>query len=83
MSVKPSELDNQERGMSITTRGTTKGKSGGNVSPELETLKQRIAAAKLDRALDRDKILKHDREPHCGDCFTRGWASAVAAIEGD
>ena len=83
MSVKPSELDNPERGMPITTRGTTKKDKEGETPTRLAALEQRIAAAKLDRALDRDKILKHDREPHCGDCFTRGWASAVAAIEGD
>ena len=85
MSVNPETLNNQEQGMSLVTRESKakKGNASSDATAELTALQKRIAAAKLDRALDRDEILKHDREPHCGDCFARGWASAVTAIDGD
>lgn len=94
MSVNTQSLNNQERDMALRTRGkdsdAPKAKKGekekksddAGDSAKLKALEERIADAKLDRWHDRAEILKHDREQHCGDCFARGWASAVAAIEG-
>jgi hypothetical protein len=67
--------------MVMTDRSKKSGKKTEEDSIELRALRKRIGGARLHPARDRREILKHDREPHCGDCFARGWASAVAAIE--
>ena len=78
MSVKPSELDNPERGLNLSTRegGEEKPRSKREdaAAAELKALRERIAAAKT--ATPRDPI------PHCGDCYRRGWAAAIRAVDG-
>ena len=78
MSVKPEALDNQERDLNLVNRESRKLPRSQNredaAAVELRVLRERVAMAKAD---DKPK----DPRPHCGDCYRRGWAAAVAAIE--
>lgn len=68
MSVRPETLENREQGPA--ERPSRKG------AAELETLRSRIAMLK---AIERPR----DSQPHCSDCYRRGWRAALAALEGD
>ena len=71
MAVNTSSLNNQERGLALSTR---EGEGGGSSkpAPELKRLRRRID--KLKATTPQDPI------PHCGECFRRGWKAALEAI---
>jgi hypothetical protein len=79
MSVEPDALDNQERDLTLVNRENAKLPKRQNredpAALALKELRERVAKAK---ATDKPK----DPLPHCGDCYRRGWAAAVAVIEG-
>jgi len=74
MAVKPAELENPERDLSLETREQGKGADSGRARAELQALQERLAAAK--------SMKPKDTQPHCGDCFRRGWAAALRMVEG-
>jgi hypothetical protein len=86
MSIEPETLEIPERDLELSNRGRKKKRT---VDPEPETedelasLRERVEAAALDPGRDRAAILEHDSQPHCGDCFTRGWVAAVRVIRGE
>jgi hypothetical protein len=76
-------LENQERDLVLVNRRRKKARKEAQPEPvtdtaaaELEALRARVAKAK---ATERP----HDAQPHCGDCFRRGWKAAVSAIEAE
>lgn len=71
MSVTPSDLDNQERGLELSKRAGRK-LSGLGAEDELRALRQRIAAALVTTPVDS--------QPHCGDCYRRGWSAALRSL---
>jgi hypothetical protein len=76
MSVKSRELENPERGLELQNRdaGDERGRRReDSAGAELRALRERVAAVKSTKPLDP--------VPHCGDCYRRGWAAAVRAIE--
>jgi hypothetical protein len=79
MSVKPENLENPERDMKLLTRegGPAQARKRDDLeaaAEQLRTLRERIAEAA--------KATPRDTTPHCGDCFRRGWAAALRAVEG-
>jgi len=77
MAVKPHELDNQERGMSVETRGHMRAtEDQESVAMDgLLAMRKRLEDAKVT------PTQAMDARPHCSDCFRRGWLAAIAAIE--
>lgn len=78
MSVKPATLENPERDLSLLNRTS---------APEPETKPRRKEegaelAAILGRIEGAKGTTPKDPLPHCGDCYRRGWAAALRAIEG-
>jgi hypothetical protein len=82
MSVKPHELDNPEKDQVLENREPHGAqKVADDISrvktgkpDELEALRRRIAAAVATTA-------PKDPQPHCGDCYRRGWAAALRSLE--
>ncbi len=77
MSVTPDHLENPERDLDLANRdlkGKPRAKGGAPPADELQALRQRLDTAKVAGA---------DTNPHCADCFRRGWAAAVRAIAGE
>lgn len=77
MAVKTHELDNQERGMSVDTRGHMRATEDQESAAmdALFAMQKRLEEAKV--TLPGTK----DQNPHCGDCFARGWRAALRAVE--
>lgn len=71
MSVKPETLDNQERGMDLSSREGKSPKKGEEAAVDLQDLRARIAAA----------VIPKDTVSVCGDCFRRGWVATLSEIE--
>lgn len=82
MSVKAETLGNRERDLALSDRQSEKPSRRDTALAELKALQDRIAHLDFDRALELKKIIAHDTAPHCGDCFSRGWTAAIAAIKG-
>jgi hypothetical protein len=86
MSIKPEDLQHPERGLELVTRrgGKAGGRSAGKeaegpeleLDDELEQLRARLQVAESLKKLP-------DTQPHCGDCFRRGWTAALRAVRGD
>jgi hypothetical protein len=78
MAVRPETLDNQERGLELTTREDADGKAGRRREDpavgELKALRERIAAVLAAEP--------KDEAPHCSDCFRRGWKAGLRGLEG-
>ena len=86
MAITPLDLDNQERDLTLVNRerkrprtklddtGSAEDLLGAQAIADLEALRGRISATK-NRA-------PKDAQPHCGDCYRRGRAAAVAEIDG-
>lgn len=74
MSLKPSELQNPERGMKVQSRETEAKRDEAKPDELVALLLQRIASAK--------GMTPTDISPHCADCFRRGWKAALREIEG-
>lgn len=86
MSIKAGDLENPERDLDLINRdpkGTKKVladlqrvKDGTPTEEEeLQALRQRISAART--------TVGKDPQPHCGDCFKRGWMAAAREIAGE
>jgi len=79
MAVRPEILDNQERTLALSTREgppPQRSKREDDTPAELNVLRERIAVAKITAPQSKDT------QPHCGDCFRRGWAAALRVVEG-
>lgn len=80
MAVKPHELQNQERGMSIETRGIARAKAAEPEDvavAELLAIRKRIEEARV--------TTPNNPAPHCSHCaggFADGWRAALEAVEG-
>lgn len=72
MGVTPADLTTPEQGRNLSTRK----RQGEPEQGELEQLRARIEAA-------RDASKLPGATNHCFDCFRRGVAAAIKAIEGD
>ena len=73
MSVKPEMLDNQERGMDLSTRGGKAPRKREDLTPE------RLAfLGQLEKARELKPITLH-----WWDCWRQGRDAAVVAIEAD
>jgi len=72
MAVKGRELENQERGMSLTTR-----EAAPTTPPddELQVIRRRIESAR--------SIQPKGAHLHCGDCFKNGRDAAIRMILGE
>lgn len=80
MAVRPSDIENRERDQHLTDRGPRP--SGGQDEAQDNTARDTADLGALRERLKAAKIVGKDPIPHCGDCWKRGWAAAVRAIEG-
>ena len=82
--IKSGNLDTQERDLDLTNRDP---KGTRKVLADLERVKHGTPTAEDELQALRARItaaattVGKDPQPHCSDCFSRGWAAALKTLE--
>lgn len=71
MAVKPEQIENPERAIDLSNREIGSAKKVAH--DELKALRARIA--------ELHATIPQDSRPHCADCYRRGWAAALRALQ--
>lgn len=84
MSVKPGDLENAERDLELTNRDP---KGMKKVLADLQRVKTAAPTSDEELKALRDRIaaglvtVGKDPQPHCGDCWKRGWIAALQSLK--